>query len=181
MLGPRQAMARASGCCTSHRRESSRPRRHRLARHVEGCRRRSRRPAVPRVPSVGSREPLRARERRGVRRRPISRCSGPRRDEGPDRGRATAVPASNRHSDPNLPWAFFDGGKFDCFSGTRIRRLRRTPRRRSWPKTSVLILAGGSGRETDRLFGDPDWVAAPNMIRIDGQKGSVRRFLLSDA
>jgi hypothetical protein len=45
----------------------------------------------------------------------------------------------------------------------------------------LVGVVAGSGREADRLFEDPDWVAAPNMIRIDEQPRSVRRFLLSDA
>jgi class 3 adenylate cyclase/tetratricopeptide (TPR) repeat protein len=45
----------------------------------------------------------------------------------------------------------------------------------------LVGVVAGSGREADRLFEDPDWVAAPNMIRIDERTTSVRRFLLSDA
>jgi class 3 adenylate cyclase/tetratricopeptide (TPR) repeat protein len=44
----------------------------------------------------------------------------------------------------------------------------------------LVGIVAGSGREADRLFEDPDWVAAPNMIRIDEQTRSVRRFLLAD-
>jgi class 3 adenylate cyclase len=37
----------------------------------------------------------------------------------------------------------------------------------------------GSGREADRLLDDLDWVAAPNLTRVDADPAAIRRFLSS--
>ena len=38
----------------------------------------------------------------------------------------------------------------------------------------------GSGREADKLVQDPDWVAAPNLVRLNLDAGAIRGFLLAE-
>jgi len=38
----------------------------------------------------------------------------------------------------------------------------------------------GSGREADRLLEDPDWIAAPNLVRVDIDRRAISQFLSPD-
>ena len=45
----------------------------------------------------------------------------------------------------------------------------------------MVGVVSGSGRAADRLLEDPDWVAAPNLTRLDADAESIRRFLSAEA